>query len=163
MALPKVYTFIIHSAARALGTAADYYVKLPQLDALSAGPGRPDYYDLYLDKISGTYIAQDSAVTSELLGAVQIALDFTSPYKTSTTNPNIMFVVPIESTANGYLMDPNSRTMNPIVVSASGMNSMLHVQLFNDSYPAKIVDPGGHEHIIVLTLRERFPMVFKNA
>ena len=162
MRSPRIFTFIIQSYQRTSGTAADYYVNIPQIDALANGGDRPDYYELYLDRICGTIVTTNESVTTDVTGFVQLAIDLPAPYLYEATNiSNIKFVVPVQSVANGYMLDQNARTMNPIIISASGLSSMLHIQLYNDTTNAptniaSLITPGTHEHIIVLTLKERF-------
>jgi len=154
---PKVFTIVIYSVSRSSGnSSADYYVNLPQIDALVNGHGKPDYYELYLDRICGTLIAatpDESVAVGNTTGFVEVGLDFVSPFLITNGRPQVKFIVPVTGANNAYMLDGSARTMNPVLVSATGFNSLLHIQMYNDQ--GTLINAGTHEHAIVLTLKER--------
>ena len=154
---PKVFTIVIYSVKRILGaSSADYYVNIPQLDALINGHDKTDYYELYLDRICGTLASagDENVAVDNTTGFIEVGLDLVSPFLlTNGANPQVKFIVPIMGTAQAFMVDGTSRTMNPVLVSATGFNSLLHVQMYNDT--GTLINAGTHEHAIVLTLKER--------
>jgi len=158
MRQPRQFTIHIFSSKRINGaSSADYWVSLPQLDALVNGGDRPDHYELYLDKIVGTVVGANNSPENVTNGNgfIQLALDLPAPYKISNaTNPNVMFIVPITGSAmTNQAAEGRSNASSPVVLAASGMNSQLHVQLFDQAGAA--LDVTGHEHVIVLSLVEK--------
>jgi len=168
---PRTFTFHIFSANRVsspTGLSNDYYVTLPQLDALVNGGDRPDYYEMWLDKICGTAVldpnntlgntgaqAVDAApeAATIITGFIQVALDLPAPYLISNGKPNVKFIAPITgATMQQQSAEGRSNSSSPVLISASGMNSTLHVQLYDQA--GAVLNTTGHEHVIVLTLRE---------
>ena len=152
---PKTFTFFIYSKSKISGTAADYYVQMPQgLECLTGGQGRPDFYELYLDQIAGSIRRVDtldeSTVTVSYTGYVQLGLDFPAPLSITNGINNIKFIVPITGNGVDYMMESNNN-MNPVMITSTGLSSMIHVQLFTDA--GIPIDPGAHEHVIVLTIK----------
>ena len=150
---PKTFTFFIYSKSKISGTAADYYVQMPQgLECLTGGQGRPDFYELYLDQIAGTLIAGnvDESVTVSYTSFVQLALDFPAPLTITNGNNNVKFIIPITGSGLEYKME-TVNTINPVMITSTGLSSMIHVQLFTDT--GVLINPGAHEHVIVLTIK----------
>ena len=153
--MPKIFTFYIYSKNKTSGTAADYYVQMPQgLECLTSGGGRPDFYELYLDQIAGSLIREDtsdeSIVTISATGYIQLGLDFPAPFSITNGINNVKFIVPITGSGIEYTMQ-NNNNMNPVMITTTGLSSMIHVQLFTDA--GLPIDPGTHEHVIILSLR----------
>jgi hypothetical protein len=151
--MTKVHTLFIYSADRTRGTAADYYVQLPQINDIGDGQ-----YDLYLDSIAGRLLlvgtqGDVSVATGGTTGFIQVALDISAPNAVTTgSSPTVKWIVPVNGgTAIGYTLGPWSRS--PINISGSSFNSCIHVQLYDDD--GLLIVPGAHEHVITLTIRQR--------
>ena len=158
MRQPRTFTFHIFSANRVSGAdSSDYVVNMPQLDALVNGQDRPDFYELWLDKIVGTAVGADNApeAAAGTSGFIQLALDLPSPWLITNGKANVKFIAPISgSTMTLQTSEGRSNVSNPVLIAASGLQSTLHVQLFDQAGAA--LNVTGHDHVIVLTIREPY-------
>ena len=156
MRQPRTFTFHIFSAKRVTGTSADYYVNLPQLDALVNGQERPDHYELVLNQLAGTMAGTNCtpAATGGGNGFIQLALDLPAPYLITNGGPSVMFIVPISGAGVTNQVEGSHFATQAVIIAASGISSMLHVRLLDQA--GALLDTTGHEHAITLTLREAY-------
>ena len=152
---PRTFTLHIFSAKRVSGaTSADYYVQLNQLDALVNGGDRPDYYELVLNRLAGTMVGTNCtpANVGGTNGFIQLSLDLPAPYVITNGGPSVLFIVPVSGASVTNQIEGSYFTTLPVVISASGINSMLHVRLLDQA--GALLDCAGHDHVITLTMRE---------
>ena len=154
MRQPRTFTFHIFSAKRVSGTSADYFVSLPGLDALVNGGDRPDYYELVLNRLVGTMVTGNCTPANAGIanGFLQLSLDLPAPYLITNGGPSVMFIVPISGSAVTNQVEGSYFTTPPVIISASGINTMLHVRLLDQA--GALLDTTGHDHVITLTMRE---------
>ena len=160
---PRTFTFHIFSAKRVSATyagnqSADYYVQLSQLDALVNGGDRPDYYELVLNRLVGTMNGTNCtpANVGGANGFIQLSLDLPAPYVITNGGPSVLFIAPISGASVSNQVEGSYFNTPPVVIAASGINSMLHVRLLDQT--GALLDCAGHEHVITMTLREVLPL-----
>ena len=158
---PRTFTFHIFSAKRvsfavAANQAADYYVNLPQLDALVNFGDRPDFYELTLNRMVGTMSGTNStpANAGGGNGFFQLSLDLPAPYVITNGGPSVLFIVPVTGQGLTNTVDGSYFETEPVIVAASGISSMLHVRVLDQA--GALLDCANHEHVITLTMREVF-------
>ena len=157
MRQPRTFTFHIYSSKRVSGTAGDYFVNLPGLDALVNGQERPDFYELVLNGIASTMVGTNysPANAGGANGFLQLALDLPAPYVISNGRaPNVLFIAPVVGAAVAYQLDLGKQSSDPVIIAASGITSMLHVRLLDQA--GAVLDATGHEHVITMTMREAY-------
>ena len=156
MRQPRTFTFHIFSAKRVSGTSADYFVNLPQLDALVNGQERPDHYELVLNRLAGTMAGTNCtpAATGGANGFIQLALDLPAPYIITNGGPSVMFIAPISGAGVTNQVEGSYFATPPVIIAASGISSMLHVRLLDQA--GALLDTAGHEHVMTLTMREAY-------
>ena len=156
MRQPRTFTFHIFSSKRVSGTAGDYFVNLPGLDALVNGQERPDFYELTLNRLAGTMVGTNCtpANVGGANGFIQLALDLPAPYVITNGGPNVLFIVPISGSAVTAQLDSGIHSTDPVIIAASGITSMLHVRLLDQA--GAVLDAAGHEHVITMTMREAY-------
>ena len=144
---PRLFTFQINSVNRISGTTSDYVVSIPQINALTNGDKRPDFYEVDLERIV-------SAKSTLLPGYyVQLAIDLPATQTYSNGANNVMFLIPVQTMDGGYVMYTPSPQTNPILVAASGLSTMLHIQLLSSTGNV-IPNASLPEHAFTLTIKE---------
>ena len=138
----RLYTFQINSNKRTSGSTSDYWVNIPQIDALTNGGKKPDFYELQLERI----VSERTMASPGYY--VQLAMDLPATQTYTNGANNVLFLVPVTTMDGGYVLYTPSPNMNPILIAASGLSTMLHIQLLSAN-AANIP-----EHAFTLTIRE---------
>ena len=141
----RFYTFHINSAARVAGTVGDYWVNIPQFDALSISGKKPDFYEVDLERIVSSRTMTSPGYF------VQIAMDLPATQTFSNGANGVMFLIPVVNMDGGYVISTPSTHSNPVLVAASGFSTLLHIQILSSTGAAGANIP---EHAFTLTIKE---------